>query len=80
MVTSTEPAAASLVRHCLQQLEQCVPMASHQLGEIHLLEPHSDFSPQQHCDALDSLIERGVLAAYRYIEAVPNAAILAVRA
>lgn len=66
------------------QVQQCIgrglPFAQSDAGDLFLIAPLPDIPSERQQDALDHLVSLGVLSAYRYIDAKPQPAILAVRA
>lgn len=60
------------------QLRTTTPFTRVREGVLHLLPPVPGHTEDQHRSALDSLVRRGTLQEYRYIDAKPQAAILAI--
>lgn len=73
-------AGFDLSAYYASQLRQAAPFTSVREGCLHLLAPRPGHTERQHRDALDSLVRRGTLQEYHYIDAKPQAAILAIRA
>ena len=82
-LTMSAPAYHS-VQSVATQLQQCIvaglPFSKSAAGDLFLIAPLPDILSDRQKDALDRLVNLGVLSAYRYIDAKPQPAILAVRA
>lgn len=61
-------------------ISSAAPFATSQSGDLFLLRPVDDVSADQHRQALAHLVSLGSLSDYRYIDASPQPAILAIRA
>lgn len=72
------------VQSVAAQVQQCivagVPFSKSDAGDMFLIAPLPDIPSDRQKDALAHLVNLGVLSAYRYIDAKPQPAILAVRA
>lgn len=71
---------ASIAAHYQQAIGHTTPFAQSESGDIYLVPPLPDIPDEAHQPALARLVSLGVLSDYRYIDAKPQAAILAVRA
>lgn len=71
------PAIAAQVQ---QSIVAGVPFSKSDQGDLFLIAPLPDIPSERQQDALDHLVNLGVLSAYRYIDAKPQPAILAVLA
>ena len=72
--------AASLGAHYQRIICASRPLLSAREGDLHLVPPVPDTPQDIHEQALQGLVSLGVLTEYRYIDAKPQPAILAVRA
>lgn len=70
---------ATLLGHLIDQLISSVSFSRCDEGRIFLIAPHPAFSRQDHLDALATLATEGFLHDFRYIDSMPNAAVLAIR-
>lgn len=75
---------ASLVAHYQQHLQASQPFSlassRHGAGDIYLLPPHPNACLDDQHIAMRALVRLGLLSDYRYIDAEPQAVILAIRA
>lgn len=77
-------AANHSIESVAAQVQQCIgrglPFSRSEAGDIFLIAPLPEIPSERQRDALAHLVSLGVLSAYRYIDANPQPAILAVRA
>ena len=70
----------SAAAHYQQAIGRVTPFSQSARGDIYLIAPLPDIPDDAHRPALAQLVSLGVLSDYRYIDAKPQAAILAIRA
>ena len=80
MLTTDAPSAASLGAHFQQLIGSSRPHVHTREGDVYLLPPIPGVSQALQEQALQGLVSLGLLSEYRYIDAKPQPAILAVRA
>lgn len=69
----------TLLGHFIDQLLSTTAFTLTKEGRIFLLHSHPSFSSQENRDALSALIREGFINDFRYIDAIPNAAVIAIR-
>jgi len=80
MPATADHALASVAAHYQQAMKRTTPFAQSESGDLFLLAPLPDIPEADQRAALAHLVSLGVLSVYRYIDAKPQPAILAVRA
>jgi len=70
----------SVAAQVQQSIVAGVPFSKSDAGDMFLIAPLPDIPSERQKDALTHLVNLGVLSAYRYIDAKPQPAILAVLA
>lgn len=80
MLITDAPSAASLGAHFQRLIGALRPFVYTREGDVYLLPPIPDVPQSLQEEALQELVTLGLLSEYRYIDAKPQPAILAVRA
>jgi hypothetical protein len=80
MSAPADHALASVAARYQQALQRSTPFSQSESGDLFLLAPLPDIPERDQRAALAHLVSLGVLSVYRYIDAKPQPAILAVRA
>lgn len=70
---------STLLGHLVDQLLFSSPFTHSPQGKVYLLRTHPDFSARQHSTALSSLAGEGFITDFKYIDASPKAAVIAIR-
>lgn len=69
----------TLLGHLIDQLLSTAAFTLTKEGRVLLLHAHPSFSTQEHREALSTLIHKGFINDFRYIDALPQAAVIAIR-
>jgi hypothetical protein len=80
MPASIDRSATSIAAYYQQLISKAMPFAQSESGDLFLLSPFPDVPTATQREALSHLVSLGALSDYRYIDAEPQAAILAIRA
>ena len=80
MSALADHSVASIATHYQQLIGKAMPFAHSQSGDLFLLSPFPDVPTDTQQEALSHLVSLGALRDYRYIDAQPQPAILAIRA